>query len=143
MFKTGFWIQITFWTCVLAVWIHKGYCLVKSWCEMFVLKHSGIHRMWLTSRKTVQNHFIVVQLIVYETIKWKLSSSETKLCNNKNISTFLLKDRAKRHDFWSRFFLFILLFFYPLILGGKRKEEKNNKSRGQKSCLSARSSWRA
>ena len=37
------------------------------------------------------------------------------------------------------FLLFILLFFFPLLLGGKRKGEKNNQSRGQKSCLSARS----
>ena len=48
-------------------------------------------------------------------------------------------DRAERHDFWSRFLPLILLFFFPLFLGGKRKGGKNNKSCGQKSCLSARS----
>ena len=48
-------------------------------------------------------------------------------------------DRAERHAFWSRFLLFILLFFFPLFWGGKRKGEKNNQSRGQKTCLSARS----
>ena len=34
---------------------------------------------------------------------------------------------------------FILLFFFPLFLWKKRKGGKNNQSRGQKSCLSARS----
>ena len=48
-------------------------------------------------------------------------------------------DRAERHDFWSRFLLFILLSFFPLFLGGKRKGENNKQSHGQKSCLSARS----
>jgi hypothetical protein len=48
-------------------------------------------------------------------------------------------DRAERHDFWSRFLLFILFFLFPPFLGGKRKGEENNQSRGQKSCLSARS----
>ena len=46
-------------------------------------------------------------------------------------------DQAERHDLKSRFLLFILLFFFPLFLGGKRKE--NLKSRGKKTCLSARS----
>ena len=50
-------------------------------------------------------------------------------------------DRAERHDFWSRFLVFILLFFVPLFLRGKRKGEKNNQSRGQKPCLSTRSSF--
>ena len=39
------------------------------------------------------------------------------------------------HDFC----YFIIFFFFPLFLGGKRKGENNNQSRGQKSCLSARS----
>ena len=39
------------------------------------------------------------------------------------------------HDFCK----FIPLFFFPLFSGGKRKGEKNNQSRGQKSCLTARS----
>ena len=51
-----------------------------------------------------------------------------------------MADWAERHDFRSRFLLFILLFFF-LFLGGKRKGEKNSQSRGQKSCLSARSKW--
>ena len=47
--------------------------------------------------------------------------------------------RAERHDFRSRFLLFILLFLFPIFLGGKIKGEENNQSRGQMSCLSARS----
>ena len=43
-------------------------------------------------------------------------------------------DRAERHDIWSRFMLFILLF-----LEGKRKGKLDIQSRGQKSCLYARS----
>ena len=52
---------------------------------------------------------------------------------------YLDRDRAKTHNLKSRFLLFILLFFPSIFLGGKRKGEKNNQSRGQKSCLSARS----
>ena len=33
---------------------------------------------------------------------------------------------------------FCYSFSFSLIVGGKRKGENNNKSRGQKSCLSAR-----
>jgi hypothetical protein len=47
--------------------------------------------------------------------------------------------KQKGMTFDSRFLLLILLFFFPLFLGGKRKGEKNSHSRGQKSCLSARS----
>ena len=43
------------------------------------------------------------------------------------------------HDFWSWFLLVILFYLFPLFLGGKRKGKENNQSRGQKSCLSARS----
>ena len=50
---------------------------------------------------------------------------------------YINEDRAERHDFWSRFWLFILLFLFPP--GRKRKGKKENQSRGQKSCLSARS----
>ena len=39
------------------------------------------------------------------------------------------KDRAERHDLWSRFLpcWFILLFFFPLFLGGKRKRKRITK----------------
>ena len=29
-FKTGFWVKMTLWICVLVLWIHKGYSVVKS-----------------------------------------------------------------------------------------------------------------
>ena len=57
-----------------------------------------------------------------------------KICMYINV--YCSKDRAERHDFWSRFFLFIIIFFFTFFLGGKRKGEK---SHGQNSCLSARS----
>ena len=40
--------KITIWICVLVLWIHKGYLVMKSWCEMFVLKLSGIQRILYT-----------------------------------------------------------------------------------------------
>ena len=52
-----------------------------------------------------------------------------------------MNDRAERHDFGSRFLLFILLYFFLIFLGGKRKGGKNNQIRGKKTCLSARSMW--
>ena len=70
------------------------------------------------------------------TIFWK----SKKCVNCKLFVKDIMKDRAERHDFRTRFLLFILLFFFPLFLGGKRKGEENNQSVGQKSCLSARSS---
>ena len=32
------------------LWIHKGYCVVKKWCEMFVLKLSGIQILLLLNK---------------------------------------------------------------------------------------------
>ena len=45
------------------------------------------------------------------------------------------KGMAFDHDFCN----FILLFFFPLFEEERKKGEKNNPSRGEKSCLSARS----
>ena len=44
-------------------------------------------------------------------------------------------DRAERHAFWSRF----LLIHSPCLLPSFFRRENNNQSRGEKSCLSARS----
>ena len=63
---------------------------------------------------------------------------------NENIRIILViqtEIQQERYDFWSRFLGLFLPFFSLLFLGGKRKGEKNNKSRYQKSCLSARSWW--
>ena len=44
--KTSFEYKATFRICVLALWVHKGYCVVKKlvWNEIFVLKLPGILR---------------------------------------------------------------------------------------------------
>ena len=55
------------------------------------------------------------------------------------IEQIFARDRAERHDFLSRIFLFILLYFFTFFLGGNRKGEKNHQSRCQNSCLSAKS----
>ena len=59
----------------------------------------------------------------------------TKILLVPRIKNFF--DRTESNELKSRFLLFVLLFFFPLFLGGKRK--RNYQSRGQKSCLSARS----
>ena len=38
--KPSFWVQITFWIWVLVLRIHKGYHVVKIWCEKFASKIS-------------------------------------------------------------------------------------------------------
>ena len=40
--RSGLEYKITFWICVSVLWIHKGHFALKKWCEMFVLKLSGI-----------------------------------------------------------------------------------------------------
>ena len=39
----------------------------------------------------------------------------------------IICDLVERHDFWSRFLLFIPLFFFPLFLGEKRKGKRITK----------------
>ena len=51
----------------------------------------------------------------------KLSKLLSNLDIHFIIGCILISDRAERHDFWSRFLLFILLFFFPLFF---RREEK-------------------
>ena len=41
-FKNGFGVQNHILNLCLVLWIHEGYCVVKSRCEMFILKLSGI-----------------------------------------------------------------------------------------------------
>ena len=36
--ETGLGYKITFRTPCYVLWIHKGYFVIKSWCEMFVIK---------------------------------------------------------------------------------------------------------
>ena len=41
-FNTGFWVQYHLWIVVLVLWI---IVLSKSWCELIVLKLSGIQKL--------------------------------------------------------------------------------------------------
>ena len=52
-----------------------------------------------------------------------------------------MKQKRSSRKIWLLIKIFAIHspFFFPLFLGEKRKGEKNNQSRGQKSCLSARS----
>ena len=53
-----------------------------------------------------------------------------------SLKHFLIKQKGMTFD---HDFCYSFSFYSSLFLGGKRKEEKNNRSRGQKSYLSARS----
>ena len=48
-------------------------------------------------------------------------------------------DRAERHDFWPRLWLFYFPFLFPPKIRGKKKRKMNSKNCDQKSFLSARS----
>ena len=48
-------------------------------------------------------------------------------------------DRAERHEFWPRLWLFFSPFLFPPKKRGEKKSRMNSKKRDQKSCLSARS----
>ena len=67
LLKPVFEYKIPLWICVLVLSIHKGYCVVKSWCKMFVLKISGIQKnptfwslIWV--EKYVFLHLIISEL---------------------------------------------------------------------------------
>ena len=47
--KTSFEYKIPFYICVLLMCIHKGYFVVKSYREMFILKLSGIQKCFYLS----------------------------------------------------------------------------------------------
>ena len=87
-----------------------------------------IHEVILC-QKMVSNVCDSKSLISY--VYWK----QTTKTNHKSINWFVnqkccrtvLVDRTERHDFWSRFLLFILLFFSPHFLGGKRKGKRITK----------------
>ena len=61
--KPGFEYKITFWICILAVWIHRGYCVVKSWCEMSVLKLFGIEILiiWFRCEQSQADYELFLQ----------------------------------------------------------------------------------
>jgi hypothetical protein len=76
MFKTGFWVQNHLWICVLVLWIHKGYFIVKKrvwkvrikdfwytkWCILYKfnnkIKYPGILEIqdWLILSDKVYRH---------------------------------------------------------------------------------------
>ena len=62
---------ITFWICVLILWITKGYFVVKIWCEMSLLRLSDIqislNNDTINFVKNFNNNFII--LIVSLNIK--------------------------------------------------------------------------
>ena len=43
--RSRFEYIITFWICVLVLWIHKGYFVVKIWCEILIINFSGIQKI--------------------------------------------------------------------------------------------------
>ena len=45
-FKNDSGQKITFRICVLVLWIHKCYFVVKNWCEMFILKLFSIQNLF-------------------------------------------------------------------------------------------------
>ena len=71
------------------------------------------------------------------------TSKATRSNGKKNYPQrpLVLNDRAERHGLWSRFLLIHSPFLLHSFFRREEKREKNNQSRGQKSCLSARTSY--
>ena len=48
------------WICVLVLWIHKDYYVVKNWYEIFVLKLSGLQSASLHAKNIIYGQFKVL-----------------------------------------------------------------------------------
>ena len=125
---------------MLILWIDK-YFIYISMTSLKVTKHHPILALTQPFPYWIVRWCFPLQIVWISLIKiLKISLNRTLYLPFTILG--LLKNRAERHDFKSRFLLFILLFFFLLFLGGKRKGKENNQSRDFKSCLSARSFWK-
>ena len=97
-----------FWICVLVLWIHKGYCVVNSWCEMFVLKLSGIQmyiKQIIYLNITSWLRCIYSNRIRFNNLHW-WTAWRPKILNNKVIWKFLSLDLiSERQLKYDKYFL--------------------------------------
>ena len=106
MFKTGFEYKIAFCICVLVLWIHKGYFVVKNWCEMFVIKLSGIKSLfYIRNLKYCTFNTIFRQHNIYFVLSTCQHKYKWILCTEKLVLN------ANFQDFWCAN-LNIHLFFF-------------------------------
>ena len=122
-FKTGFWVEINSWICVLELLILKGYSVVKKLWNVRIKAfwytkslNSGIllpdkfliNLLWHLNFRCIHTHRILLR-----GLKWSRS------------------DGAERHDLKSR----LKLFYSLLKKRVTRKRRMNSKNRNFKSCL--------
>ena len=128
----------------------KSYKRTVPKCTAFSLFYKGVRTnlngcifSWQFIDWSIQNFFLIIWLVIWlETMKGMPTIKNIKNNEILNYYYFLnylldqnslkpaLKtgwDRAKRHDFWSQFLLFILLLSFPLFLREKRKGERITK----------------
>ena len=100
--------------------------------------------MLFNYKKKISNTFLLIELKK----RTMVINIYKKLFLNHSIrvkldyTTFLIslwRDRAERQDFYLRLWLFFSPFLFSPKKRWKRKRRMNSKTRGQKSCLSARS----
>ena len=99
--NTGFWVN--FWMYVRELWIHKGYFVVKSWCEIFVLKRSGIQICF--------NLFIFCKILIIIWIKFYFRFSYILKDNH----SCLLNLFSMFNTYMFSYFLKRYIFLYNLV----------------------------
>ena len=87
--KPVFEYKITCWICTLVLWIHKGYCVVKNYFEIFVLKLSGIQTQLNIKYIKINNFFLFFRLDLH--------------LSKPVLSLVLIQDQ------WSRLFMLLSL----------------------------------
>ena len=113
---------------ILLIKINFSYLI---WCWCCLLDFFKICTIRWFSSGTI---FKIIQLNSFTAENWyKYGTINVLALKYKMLSENF--DRAERHAFWSRF----LLIHSPCLLPSFFRRENNNQSRGEKSCLSARS----
>ena len=120
-FKTGFWVQNNLLNCVLVLWIHKGYCVVKK-----LVWNVRIKAFWYTKLVSTNVYFYFVSFQKFWII-WRTQILATFKDALDSITYPILQRWNRKVWLLITIFATFISFSLPLFLGGKRKGEWSRK----------------